>query len=322
MHPDFYEWWPQFCVHELKSRLERMDVHLATLLTSKNLSLYAELDSFGFASWARMFRQLSNSEKCGLVIEVLRAVGINEEVTLSIGSIDRSKYLPYRYRHAGFLNLSIPLGQGSNATMFGLTALVTDAAKKIKPKRIIEVGFGSGLQAAGIMAIFLGEIQYVGYELNQELKKLWFNGASLQISSKIEVRWEAFNLDKIKLKKGDMLLFSCSLNREQYKAIRDTIRNVEDVSYLIPRPLLFNEFEELSCGEMLHWNGQIVNTDEQYCLNPRAYMILTLGQVANGILCEYNVCNNIQYVKYQTELNLESFSKGKLSNNLETTFCD
>lgn len=325
LRPDFQEWWPRFSyAHELEARLQENDIAVATLLVANNLSLYAELDPIGFEAWVQTFRHLNLEEKSAQITRVLRAVGIDADIASAFGSIDRSAFLPSRYKHVAFLNASIPLEPGSpaNATMFGLCALVTQALKPLQPLRIIEVGFGSGLQAVGIMAALHDKVHYVGYELNQALSGLWSNGASPGNLSNIEVHWEAFSLDNIELRRGDVLLFSCSLNSDQYHLIKKAVSSVDGAAYLVPRPLILEEFNEVCRNGMLWWNNKPIYTYEEYLSDPRAYMVLTLGQNDHNLLREQNICFNIQYVMFQTSTDEHTNANAKLPRILETAFCD
>jgi len=88
------------------------------------------------------------SRKIRLIME-LRRVGIADTDVLSaIERIPREAFTPESFRHQAYENMAIPIGQGQTLSQPEVVALMTQALRASHRTKVLEVGTGSGYQAA------------------------------------------------------------------------------------------------------------------------------------------------------------------------------
>ena len=88
------------------------------------------------------------SRKIRLIME-LRRVGIADTDVLSaIERIPREAFTPESFRHQAYENMAIPIGQGQTLSQPQVVALMTQALRASHRTKVLEVGTGSGYQAA------------------------------------------------------------------------------------------------------------------------------------------------------------------------------
>ena len=87
-------------------------------------------------------------KKARLVME-LRALGIKDTAVLSaIETVPRERFLPEAlYKHA-YDNVSLPISQGQTISQPYVVAHMTEALEVTRRHRVLEIGTGSGYQAA------------------------------------------------------------------------------------------------------------------------------------------------------------------------------
>ena len=91
---------------------------------------------------------MAASRKIRLVMELRRA-GIADTAVLSaIERIPREAFTPPSFRHQAYENMAIPIGQGQTLSQPQVVALMTQALRASRRTKVLEVGTGSGYQAA------------------------------------------------------------------------------------------------------------------------------------------------------------------------------
>jgi protein-L-isoaspartate(D-aspartate) O-methyltransferase len=91
---------------------------------------------------------MAASRKIRLVMELRRA-GIADTAVLSaIERIPREAFTPPSFRHQAYENMAIPIGQGQTLSQPQVVALMTQALRASRQTKVLEVGTGSGYQAA------------------------------------------------------------------------------------------------------------------------------------------------------------------------------
>jgi len=79
----------------------------------------------------------------------LRRAGIADtEVLSAIERIPREVFTPESFRHQAYENVAIPIGQGQTLSQPQVVALMTQALRASRRTKVLEIGTGSGYQAA------------------------------------------------------------------------------------------------------------------------------------------------------------------------------
>lgn len=101
------------------------------------------------------------------LVETLRKKGITDEKVLeAIGTIEREKFIPQTMIHNAYKDIALPIGYEQTISQPYTVAFMTEKLNVKKGDKILEVGTGSGYQAA--ILEFLGAKVY-SIEINLEL---------------------------------------------------------------------------------------------------------------------------------------------------------
>lgn len=101
------------------------------------------------------------------LVEILRKKGITDERILkAIGTIEREKFIPATMIHNAYKDIALPIGYEQTISQPYTVAFMTEKLNVKEGDKILEVGTGSGYQAA-ILA-FLGA-KVFSIEINLEL---------------------------------------------------------------------------------------------------------------------------------------------------------
>ncbi len=65
-----------------------------------------------------------------------------------MGKVERHKFVPYSYRSMAYANQPLPIGHGQTISQPYIVALMTDLAGLDPGEKVLEIGTGSGYQAA------------------------------------------------------------------------------------------------------------------------------------------------------------------------------
>src|SRR5229473_5913522 len=98
------------------------------------------------------------SERRKMVAEQLAARGIqNERVLAAMGKVPRHEFVPDSERELAYADGALPIGHGQTISQPFIVAFMTEAVDPQPGQRVLEVGTGSGYQAA-VLAELAGEV--------------------------------------------------------------------------------------------------------------------------------------------------------------------
>lgn len=94
------------------------------------------------------------SERRRMVDEQIRARGIKDASVLkAMGDVPRHRFVPEQIRHLAYSDRPLPIGMEQTISQPAIVAYMTEAADISKKEKVLEIGTGSGYQAA-----ILGEV--------------------------------------------------------------------------------------------------------------------------------------------------------------------
>jgi protein-L-isoaspartate(D-aspartate) O-methyltransferase len=83
------------------------------------------------------------------LIAELRRLGVHDErVLAALRAVPRELFVPPRHRDQAYRNIPLPIGEGQTISQPLVVGLMTQALALRGPERLLEVGTGSGYQAA------------------------------------------------------------------------------------------------------------------------------------------------------------------------------
>ncbi len=83
------------------------------------------------------------------LIDKLRAKGITDETVLNaIEKVERHLFIPDAMKHFAYNDVALPIGYGQTISQPYTVAIMTEALKLKKGSKVLEIGTGSGYQAA------------------------------------------------------------------------------------------------------------------------------------------------------------------------------
>jgi protein-L-isoaspartate(D-aspartate) O-methyltransferase len=107
---------------------------------------------------SRLMPSTSADEHVGHLIQELRRQGIHDERVLgALGRVPRECFIPPELRDRAWANVALPIGAGQTISQPYIVALMTQALALTGSERVLEIGTGSGYQAA-ILAQLAGHI--------------------------------------------------------------------------------------------------------------------------------------------------------------------
>jgi protein-L-isoaspartate(D-aspartate) O-methyltransferase len=96
-----------------------------------------------------------------MVQEQLISRGISDERVLDVfGKVERHKFIPENLRTSAYEDFPLPIGEGQTISQPYIVALMTESLGLSGGEKILEIGAGSGYQAA-ILAELAGEVYTV-----------------------------------------------------------------------------------------------------------------------------------------------------------------
>lgn len=102
-----------------------------------------------------------------LIRELMEDYGIyNKKILAAIRNVDRKNFVPEKYAQSAYKNKSIPLINGQTSTRPSTICRFISKIGPSKNKVVLELGTGSGYQAA-ILAELFGKV--ISYEIDEEL---------------------------------------------------------------------------------------------------------------------------------------------------------
>jgi len=84
-----------------------------------------------------------------MVVEQIEAKRIrNHDVLKAMKTVPRDQFVPEKIRHLAYSDNALPIGEGQTISQPYIVALMTDTIKPEKNMKVLEIGTGSGYQAA------------------------------------------------------------------------------------------------------------------------------------------------------------------------------
>lgn len=88
----------------------------------------------------------------------------NAKVGRALRSVDRACFVPANYRRFAYTDTPLPIGFGQTISAPHMVALMTSLLKVVPGQKVLEVGSGSGYQAAVILQLLEGKGKLFGVE--------------------------------------------------------------------------------------------------------------------------------------------------------------
>jgi protein-L-isoaspartate(D-aspartate) O-methyltransferase len=120
------------------------------------------------------------------LVQQIRRDGIRDSATLAaMGAVPRHEFVPPEYRSLAYEDTPLPIGSDQTISQPAVVALMTELIRPRPGLRVLEVGTGSGYQAAVLAqagcAVWTIEI-FAGLarEASQRLKRLGYSGVQVR----------------------------------------------------------------------------------------------------------------------------------------------
>lgn len=129
------------------------------------------------------------------LVERLRASGIEDERVLrAIGTVPRHLFVDEALAMRAYEDTALPIGHGQTISQPWVVAKMTEALLRTAPRKVLEIGTGSGYQAAVLAALGLEvhTVERIGELLRLARKR--FRQLGLEVRSKHDdghVGWDA-----------------------------------------------------------------------------------------------------------------------------------
>lgn len=120
------------------------------------------------------------------VAEQYGATLLSETVLASIARVPRHEFVPSSQRHLSYRNQPLPIGAGQTISQPYIVALMTELASVSRDDVVLEIGTGSGYQAAvlsGLVAhVYTIEIlEMLGRRATADLERLGYDNVTVRI---------------------------------------------------------------------------------------------------------------------------------------------
>lgn len=93
-------------------------------------------------------KQNSLEEKTRLLQELQRQGIHDDQVLQAIAEVDRAAFVPEEFRHQAWENIALPIAKGQTISQPYVVAFMSQALRLEPGQRVLEIGTGSGYQAA------------------------------------------------------------------------------------------------------------------------------------------------------------------------------
>jgi len=111
---------------------------------------------------------------------------LDPRVMAAMGKVPRHEFVPAIQLHRAYTNRPLPIGHGQTISQPYIVALMSDLIKPQADDRVLELGTGSGYQAA-ILAELTGQvysieiIEALGKQADERLSRLGYDNVTLRI---------------------------------------------------------------------------------------------------------------------------------------------
>jgi len=119
------------------------------------------------------------------LVDRLREAGIVDESTLNaIRVVPRHLFIDEALASRAYEDTALPIGHGQTISQPWVVARMTEAVLQVSPKKVLEVGTGSGYQAAvlGALGLEIYTVERIGDLLRQARKR--FRALGMNIRTK------------------------------------------------------------------------------------------------------------------------------------------
>jgi protein-L-isoaspartate(D-aspartate) O-methyltransferase len=119
------------------------------------------------------------------LVERLRENGISDEATLeAIRVVPRHLFIDEALASRAYEDTALPIGHGQTISQPWVVARMTQAVQQVAPRKVLEIGTGSGYQAAVLAAlgIQVHTVERIGDLLRQARKR--FRSLGIEVRSK------------------------------------------------------------------------------------------------------------------------------------------
>lgn len=122
-----------------------------------------------------------------MVENQIKRRGISDEATLkAMLTIPRHQFVPQRYIEDAYRDRPLPIGEGQTISQPYIVALMTEQLKLKPTDKVLEIGTGSGYQAAVLSQICeevytIEIIPFLGEEAKKRLKDLGYDNIMVKI---------------------------------------------------------------------------------------------------------------------------------------------
>jgi protein-L-isoaspartate(D-aspartate) O-methyltransferase len=88
------------------------------------------------------------ARKIRLIMQLRRAGIADTNVLSAIERIPREVFVPESFQHQSYEDMTLPIGHGQTLSAPGVVALMTQALETDRRIKVLEIGTGTGYQAA------------------------------------------------------------------------------------------------------------------------------------------------------------------------------
>lgn len=133
-----------------------------------------------------------------MVREQMEARGIrNPKVLEALRKVERHRFVPEPYRPQAYMDHPLPIGAGQTISQPYIVALMTEVLNLDSSKKVLEVGTGSGYQAAVLAEICdsvytIEIIESLGEKAKELLARLGYKNVHVKIGDGYK-GWKAFS---------------------------------------------------------------------------------------------------------------------------------
>ena len=120
------------------------------------------------------------------VAEEYGAPPLSETVLESIGKVPRHEFVPSSQQHLAYRNHPLPIGAGQTISQPYIVALMTQLADVSTDETVLEIGTGSGYQAAVLAGLVdhvytIEIVEFLGLRATQDLARLGYDNVTVRI---------------------------------------------------------------------------------------------------------------------------------------------
>lgn len=163
---------------------------IPTILPSKptlrSVSTALVLFVTGCGAENEIFPAAPAADRDSMVAEQIEARGITAAAVLAaMRAVPRHEFLPARLRHEAYADYPLPIGHGQTISQPYIVAFMTEAIRPQPGERILEIGAGSGYQAAvlsqmGAEVYTIEIVEPLAELARQTLQRLGYDKASVR----------------------------------------------------------------------------------------------------------------------------------------------